>query len=323
MALHEISGSIPNNALADPLQEAELEARFAPERIGRLANDFLDNGTATNLRELAGDRQFVVAYIPSDSPYADIPRSVETQVFAKTFGYTLTEIVKDYGKYDPVSTYAAVIDISTEVPTAAGALRICEFDPSLGFKDVNDLVTDDPENPWIDEIKAGYFAPGEVYDPGVAWERLGRQACRDIADVDFLKLDESLDIATHASAEGYNGANGNMGSVSLQFYHACLRNALARKSQNLLAIFDIPPLKNLQQFGDPFRTYEHLKPHPYGGPYDTVPAFCVIQEGMQRIRDNNAYVGDVFINGKDIDKHSLLPKEYQPDIYSDEAVGLV
>lgn len=297
--------------------EEDLRRRFDEDAIGLLAQEFLEVGTPYNLRELAGDRQFVVAYIDANSPFSDIPRSVETKVFAKSFDQTLTQVVEDYGKYDPKSVFATVIDISTPIPRAAGALRIIEFDPDLGFKDYNDLLVDDPENPWIDEIKDSYFEDGEDYDVSEAWKRLGERACGQ-----EIELVESLDIASHASSEGYDGKKGDASGVSMLFYHACLRYALATGNKNLLAIFDIPPYENLQQLGEPFDLYKDLKPHPYGGPFDTIPAYCRLDKFMKHIREVNEPLSKVFIDGLSLDRNCLLPNEYQPEIYSNKAIKL-
>jgi len=298
--------------------EEELKERFSPARIGELAQEFLAEGTEHDLGQLALKRQFVVAYIDANGKYSDIPRSVEALVFSKTFEEPLTKVVKDYGKYDPMSKFATVIDVSTSpYPTAAGALRITEYDPDLGFKDVNDLVADDPENPWIEEIKAEYFDPDEEYSPAEAWKRIGIRA----QDTDLL-LSESLDIASHASAEGYSGVRGAINGVSMLFYHACLRYAVAKDWKNLVAIFDIPPLENLQQFNKPFDLHEGLNPHPYGGPYDTIPAYCVIENAIKRFRQAGEPISSTFVNGVNLDKVALLPNEYQPEEFSDEAVGL-
>jgi hypothetical protein len=294
-------------------RDRELGARFDGERIGRLAEEFLSSGTAHDLKALANGRQFVVAYVPASSRFADIPRSVEATVFAETFGVSLADVLADYGPYDPVSVFVAVIDVSTPLPRAAGALRIIEYEPSVGFKDVNDLVRDDPGNPWIGEIKAHYFAPGEPYDAALAWRRLGEKACGRP-----LRLDQSVDIATHAAAAGYRGQRGDLSSVSMLFYHACLRFALAHGKANLLAIFDLPPLENLQQFGEPFDVYDGLCPHPYGGPYDAIPAYGLINRGVDRIRRFNEAVGRVFIDGETLCDIALLPSEYEPERYSDD-----
>ena len=301
--------SAPTTESQGDSDEYTLRVRFDEQRIGRLAEEFLALGTSCDLKAHTKGRQFVVAYIPATSRFADIPRSVEANVFAETFDLSLREVVDDYGRYDPASVFATVIDVSTTIPCAAGALRITEFDPALGFKDVNDLLRDDRSNPWIEEIKSGYFAPDEQYDPAIAWRRLGERACgRE------LRLDESVDIATHASALGYRGKRGDLSGVSMLFYHACLRYALAHHKANLLAIFDLPPLANLQQFGGPFGVYDGLAPHPYGGPYDTVPAYCIINEGMPRIRNFNEAIGRVFIDGESLRDMALLPSVRGGDI---------
>ena len=296
--------------------EQELDERFSPERIGNLCTEFIEGGLGFDAREKLQDRPFLVAYIPADSPYADIPRSTETAVFSRAFSLPKAEIVRDYGKYDPASTFVAVIDASKTPPVSAAALRITDYQPELGFKDVNDLVADDPKNPWINEIKDVYFAQGESYDSDLAWQRLGKGVGVE------LKLEESHDIPSHASAPEYAGQHGGLNGASMLFYHACLRYALAHKKSNLVAIFDIPPFKNLQQFGEPFRTYQGLNPHKYGGPYDTIPAFCILEEGIQRVRQNDVNIGRAFIDGAMLDQNALLPNEHQPEQYSNEAVGL-
>jgi hypothetical protein len=303
--------------------EEELDRRFEHSRISNMTKEFLERGIGFNAMERLDGRQFVVAYIDANGPYADIPLSVEVPVFSKWFEMPKTEVVQDYGKYDRKSVFAAVIDASIDDPMPAGVLRIIHHDPSLGFKDVNDLladITSDPEvkpnNPWIDEIKSEYFLPGEDYSPELAWQRLSER--------EGVKLDlaETFDVATHASAEEYAGVHGDINGVSMLFYHACLRYAMAKQAKNLVAIFDIPPFENLQQFGSPFDTYRDLGRHPYGGPYDTVPAFCVLEKGMQRIRDNDPEVGRVFIDGAILGLNALMPDEYDPDNYSNEVVGL-
>lgn len=301
------------------LEEAELHEMFNPERISELAAEFVSTETENgkDLITLAGERQFVVAYIPADSPFSDIPRSVETRVFSTWFKQSFGQVVADYGKYDSASEFVAVIDLgdNPEKPRAASALRIIDDSP-LGFKDVNDLVKD-PESPWREEIKDGYFDPGEQYDPEIAWQRLGERAAGS-----GLILADSQDIASHASEAGYAGQNGDLNGPSMLFYHACLRRALADGKSNLLAIFDQKPFENLQQFGNPFDTYPGLSFKAYGGPGPTMPAFCRLDEGMQRIRNKNEGVGKVFIDGFGLDQLSLLPNEYAPDRYSNEAVGL-
>lgn len=302
--------------------DLELAHRFSHEVVGPLAKKWLEEGTDQNLIELAGERQFVVGYIPAESEFSDVARSVEATVFSKVFKEPLTKVVEEYGHYDPMSTMIAVVDITTPGPTPAGAVRMTDYDPELGLKDVNDLVIADEDNPWLEEIVRGYFEVGENYDPALAWKRLG-----EVAAGHELLLPDSIDVATHASADGYRGKNGTLDSTSMQFYHACLRYAQANKKDNLLAIYDIPPLRNLQQFGRPFNIYPGLQPHPYGGQYPTLPAYCIIPESAVRLQEfdqaNGTGVHDLFVKGANLEQFSLMPNEYDADNYSNEAVGVV
>ncbi len=292
-----------------------IAQRFKKDRIMDLTEQYLEEGIECDIKSELGDRKFVVSYIKGDSQFADIPLSVETDVFSKIFKQKPSQIIEDYGKYDSQSIFATVIDASAERPVPAGILRIIQHHSEVGFKDVNDLVKDVVDNPWIDEIKSQYFSKDEEYSPSLAWARLGEREGVN------LVLNESLDIATHASSDEYRGAHGDINGVSMLFYHSCLRYALAHQKNNLLAIFDIPPLENLQQFGNPFETYSELNPHPYGGPYDTLPAYCVIERGMNKIRDNSKDIGRVFIDGLSLNDNALLPNEYMPEVYSNEING--
>ncbi len=296
--------------------DESLKTRFNQERIADLTEDFLNKGLNFDVKSELKDRQYVVSYIEGNSEYADIPLSVETDVFSKIFKQLPSQIINDYGKYDQKSVFATVIDTSLERSLPVGILRIVGFDPQIGFKDVNDLVEDSPNNPWLDELKTGYFDTDESYSEEQAWQRLSEREKVN------LELEKSLDIATHASADHYRGAHGDINGVSMLFYHACLRYALAHKKDNLLAIFDIPPLENLQQFGNPFDTYSGLSARPYGGPYETLPAFCIIERGMARIRDQSKDIGRVFIDGLTLNDNAILPNEYLPEIYSNESVNL-
>jgi len=284
--------------------------------ITTLCEEFIRGGKGYDLAPLVQGRQYVVAYIPATSYFSDIGRYVETKVFSSVFELPEEEVMADYGKYDDGSTFACVIDVSSDVPTPAGCLRIVEYVDGLGFKDVNDLVADSADNPWLDEIKDEHFRAGERYAPDVAWGRICRSANLN------PDLSSSLDIATHASVDEYRGVRGKIDGVSMLFYHACLRYALAHQKDSLLAIFDLKPFENLQQFGNPFSTHTGLTPHPYGGPYDTIPAYLIIPEGLKRMYEHNSAVGRVFEYGEGLNHIALLPNEYEPDLFSDEAVGL-
>ena len=303
-------------------RDADLLQRFEPSRLRALSEQFLRNGTGQDLLEMAaqGGRKFIVAPIPGDSEFSDIATSVETTTFAKRFKRSLTAVYEEYEKTAENSTLLALFYIGEDGPEPAGALRVIEpsavGDLSVQ-KSIIDLVADVDvkENPWINEIKENYFAPGEIYDPVVAWTRL--------CDAKNIILDpaESHDIATIAVDDKF-ASDGAMDGPSLYLYHSCLRYALGNGIKNLVSIQDLKPYSILQSFGNPFDEFEALKPHPYGGPFDTIPAFCVLKTGMQNIRDNNEGIGSVFIDGLGLGGSAVLLEETDPVKYSNQTLGL-
>jgi len=292
----------------------DLEARFAPEHLSALTDEFLEKGTNVNLKELAGDRKYVVGIIPATSAYADVARSVEVMKFAKVFKRSWTDVYQDYAPYDEASTFLAVIDVQGDKPMPVGAMRFIEPGHEIPLKSVHDLVVDDPANPWIDEIKTNYFDADEPYDAVTAWDRLCQRAGID------LNLAETMDVATIASLK-VNGKRSELRAISLALYHSCVHYAKAQGAKNLVSIQDLAPFRLLQGYGDPFDTFEGLEPHPYGGPDDTVPAFCNIDEGIRRIRNKDAFTGHVFADGFGLTKEYLFFDEYDPARYSNEAIG--
>lgn len=304
--------------------ERELENRFSPEVQDSLAREFLENKFTKNWQRLVGDRQFVVALVEAEGPYGDLGRSVETLVFAEAFEQgsetPLSNVVHDYGKYDAGSVFTTVIDVSTPLITPAGELRIAKYDPrnpGFGYKDLNDLVADSSDNPWLQEIKEAYFHEGEIYDEALALQRLFANVGMD---VDLTKVH---DISTHAAHKQYRDKRGGIDGPSMMFFHQCQREAVVDGAQALAAIFDVKPLANVQQFNNPFDTYAGLNPHPYGGPGDTMPAICDIQRSLFRIprSDESGLVGGVFVRGDGLGELALMPSEYEPEKYSNDALG--
>lgn len=296
--------------------ERELDERFATDRVSGLCEDFLERGMGVDLKELAGTRRFVVAAIPATSELSDIGRSVETKTFANVFARTLTDVYEDYCEYDDASVFIVVIDKEHLQP--AGSIRIICPNDTVGLKSINDLVGDKPDNPWVDEIKRDFFEGEkgtEEYDPQKAWDRLCASAGVSI------KPSETFDVATIAVDPGYS-TNGSMDGTSLALYHSCLRFALGNGIKNLMSIQDIKPFEILQSFGKPFDVFPSIEPHPYGGPYDTVPAYCVLDRGMRNIRGANEFVGRVFIDGHTLGKNYLLLSDYLPEQFSNESIKL-
>lgn len=317
-------------------REEALAERYSSGEIASLGLRFLRHKFGRNWKKAVDGRQYVVAYIGADDEFSDLGRSVESQTFGYEFysdevkkhgktnkaprRYPLLGADEDYRPYDPGTVFATVLDVSREGgPVSAGSLRIIEHVEGVGHKDLNDFVADDPKNPWLDEIKAQHFAEDEPYDPMVAWQRLGA------AEGVNLDPKRSLDIATHASALEYRGRHGDLDGPSMLFFHACLRYALAHPEvgENLLAIFDMNPYQNVQQYGGPFDTYRGITPQKYGGEGLTIPAFCIIERALERIPlTPTPGVGEAFVGGGILRLMALLPNDSEPDVYSNRAVGL-
>lgn len=304
-----------SNRQSEEFPHLTIDERFAESRIADLCNEFIEKGSDMDLRELIGDRQYLVAFIPAQSRFADIPRAVESTVFAEAFGQARDEVTATYNRYDPISTFVSIMDVSTDSPKTAGVARISSYDPEIGFKDRDDFIGDYPENPWLKSIKDQYFKSGESYEPETAWQRLQERAGVE------LDLYDSLDIPTHAVMKEFRGKHGAMDGTSMLVFHACMRYALATNKSNLLAIFDEKPFENLQQFGEPFDTYQGIGAELYAGPYPAIPAFCKLARAETRIRGHDKEVGRAFVDGYMLNQLAVLPGEYMPK-YSNKAVGL-
>lgn len=305
---------VSDNGDVVPNSQEDLNRRFNPERIAALTQDFLENGTGINLKEAAGERQYVVAYVNGDSQYADLGRVVETKVFSNWFEMPEPEVVEKYGGvYDPLSTFVCVFDLHEENPRPVGALRMVNYSPEGWFKDIRDFVAS-PDSPWLEDIKAAYFAEGEAYDPQVAWDRM-------LAANGDTPLDPATtyDVTSHSVMPGY-GSHASDGGVSILFFHACMRWGMAQGKEDIVAIFDIKPFENLDALGGPFNAYKNIPDRAYDGPGLTRPAYCNLKVAEERFFA--AGLGEYFVEGQGMQTTALLPDEYQPELYSNAAVGL-
>lgn len=303
----------------EPTLDDELTARFQPERLSQLTNDYLENSPFGNIKEKLDGKEYVIGLVAADDPtYADLGKALETTGFARAFNRSLAEVYTEYSPKDPSSTFIVSFDVRDPGnPRPAGAMRIIYGQSDLDLKSIKDLVADDYEtNPWRAELQDMLFEAGEAYDAQTAWDRLCAKAGVSI------KGSETHDVATLAVDPEYANKNGALDAQSMLLYHSCLRFALGSGMKNLISIQDIKPLENLQQFGEPFTTFTDVQPHPYGGPFDTLPAFSVLGEGMQRIRACalGPAIGEVFIDGKYLDNTVLL-QDLNPEQYSNKAIA--
>jgi hypothetical protein len=304
-----------------PVTNEELMDRFQPERLSELCKDYIEDGPYGDIREKMAGRPLAIGLVDATDPrFRDIAKAVETTEFARRFEREPSEVYEHYARTDESSTFLIAIDASDpDAPRPVGALRMGVGETLGDMLDMHDLVADDFDpkiNPWRQDLQDMLFQDGEEYTPEIAWDRLQQSA-----DVD-LELSNAVDVYTLAVDQEYTGQHGSSDSISIRLYHECMRWALGQEKNILLTIQDIKPLKNLQQYGDPFDFFPNLPEREYGGPFKTLPAFAFLDEAQRRIHNHNAFNGAVFVEGFGLTGDTLMIEELEPDLYSNEAVGM-
>ncbi|WAC90214.1 hypothetical protein [Mycobacterium sp. Aquia_213] len=154
----------------------------------------------------------VVCYrVSGRSPYSDIGRAVECQVFRDAFpGNDAAFMTREYGPYEGASFFFLSVD--REKKTPVGALRIIRYSPA-GLKTLNDLAR--PDSPV--QLTAAAIQCGHQIDT----------------------FESVWDIGTFAILSDYRRSGA---SVSLQLYRGMYATALEEGIDHLIAIFDKLPL---------------------------------------------------------------------------------
>jgi hypothetical protein len=88
-------------------------------------------------RPLRGDGRFGCYRIADSSPYSDLARAVECEVFQEFFGNDPEVMTEAYANYETHSTFLLAVDRKLEQP--AGALRIIS-NSATGLKTLNDIA---------------------------------------------------------------------------------------------------------------------------------------------------------------------------------------
>jgi hypothetical protein len=289
-------------------EEAKLWARFREERLRNIALDFLENGPYGDIRDKVAGKQFATVVISaSDSRFADLGKGPETRVFADYFIRTHKAVYDEYAAHDHNSDFIVELDVSDiDNPFPAGAMRMIHGKTINDLKSIKDFVADEPSNPWRQELEEMLFKPGEEYSPEEAWKRL--------CERNDVNLDpaESVDVATLAVFPKY-GRRERLNGVSIALYHGCY---VFSAGKNLITIQDVVPFKRLQDHAQPFDTFDGVKQHPYGGPYDTIPAYSVPAESVPRVRRNSKFVANLILDGMGNSKKDTLSlQELDPETY--------
>lgn len=220
--------------------EASGEYHVSPQARYDLSDSELKQLTGQLLEErLPESNESVICYrLDNDSPYANVARSVEREVFEKYFGNDAEVMTREYGPYEDQSIFFLSIDQDSKAP--AGVLRVIENGPS-GLKTLNDLedaaASDAASMPQITAEEAQRYHGIESFD-------------------------DCWDVGTVAVRKGYRSDT----LTSVQLYRALYVSALNEDIEHFISIIAEKPYEKMTKYlGIPFVPLAGSEPFAYLG----------------------------------------------------------
>jgi hypothetical protein len=201
-----------------------------------------------------GVGRFAAYRIRGTSPYSDIARNLECEVFQRFFGTTPAEMRSGYGPYEACSHFLLVVD--REARRAAGTLRVIEHS-ALGLKSLNDIRT----------------------DPLALSER-------EVLDYhDIRSLRRCWDVGTLAVRKPYRGVDQAhfVGTMLYGLFHATAR---ASDIEHAIAILDGHAYRQLTELlSVPFEPIAGTEPFEYLGTKGTRAAYLRIRKVVPTVEN--------------------------------------
>lgn len=211
------------------------------------------------------DRRFVCYRIDSGSPFANIGRSIEREVFESKFGNAADVMAAEYGPYDPPQYSTFFLSIDHNAGNSAGVARMIHNSPA-GMKTLNDLTG--RCSPIPGEIETEHF-----------------QAHHGVVD-----LDSCWDHATLAVREQYRHA-GSYAGLSVQLHRASYISAIEFGIDHVVSILDERALTQIRDYlGVPFvplcgtRGFRYLGSARSQAVYGYYPQFYQRMTGWQQYK---------------------------------------
>ena len=183
---------------------------------------------------IPGEGRFGCYLIPGASPYSDIARSVECNVFNHFFGNTAAVMHGAYGPYEKSSQFFLVVDRVAHCP--AGTLRVIA-NSERGLKSLNDIA----------------LAPLSISE-------------RAVCDYhDISSLDQCWDIGTLAVLKDYRSQQQDH-QVSTMLYGVLHRAAIQEGVHHAVTVLDRHAYTQLtQMLAIPFEPIVGSEPFDYLG----------------------------------------------------------
>lgn len=210
----------------EPLQE-----HFAPDyspiplEVEQLLVEELIEGIA---EIQSSDARYCLVTVGPFSKYANLARSLESEVFFEFF-HNDSELMKDeYGPYENASKFFMVIDRKEN--RKAGVMRLLH-DSEHGFKAIKDVKSMGLTDLSEDDI---------------------------LASLGVSSTGSTIEIATIAASPVYRGRRSDQ-LVSAAMYRALYQYCLSGNYTDLVAVIDSKPLQNLHDIYLPVSTTEEVK----------------------------------------------------------------
>lgn len=196
--------------------------------------------------------------IDTDSPYADVARSVEREVFEKWFGNDAEVMASEYGPYEEQSLFFLSVDVATKTPV--GVMRVIKNGPN-GLKTMNDLESmaaeGDPQLPKITASLAAEQHNIESYED-----------CWDVGTVGVRKQYKELTA-----------------DASVQLYRALYVSAMEHDVKHFVSIIDSKPLEKMKEFlGIPFVPMVDSEPFSYLGSKSSEAVYGYVPEFYETMK---------------------------------------
>ena len=220
-------------AFTGEITHSSIEPDYNP--INReLEATLIQEALAENHDLAKSDSQFAVLTLKGNSPYSNLARSLERQIFDHYFQNSAEEMKKEYGQYENASSFFLMVDRENLQPAAV--MRIIHPN-ERGFKSLNDLNATDEEG------KLKCSTPEGNTVTGLSMEEIA-------AEFD-MATNNVLDIATIAAHPNY-GESARGDPVALA---SLMRTLYKYSNQNgydeLIAIIDKKPREILEGVGMP------------------------------------------------------------------------
>jgi hypothetical protein len=205
----------------------------------------------------AGGHRFVCYPVGGRSPFADLGRQLELEVFQAAFGNDSALMEQEYGPYEDASRFFVVVD--RQHRRAAGALRVIT-NSAAGLKTIDDIA-------------------GEPL-------RIAREDFQAFHGVE--DLDRCWDVGTVAVLPEYRRSASQSRTVSLLLYRAFYLHALRHGIEHAVAIIDGHAHRGLRALGVPFVPIHGSGPFAYldsassTALYGHVPEFRATMEARYR-----------------------------------------